>query len=1348
MASCSNKKTPSKSRWADHPHYLLALVEPGGINLFDVVSAVDPEILKVAEGLAPAAMLEGLSPAWIDECRRQALVMGLYAFAPESGDTLIVACDPDTVNHVRLLRRRVRGRRGEARRECVRRFGELFGYPECCIEFFARFEDELDDLLWIKRSLKATKKPCSATRARRVNTRTVYGLNPMISHVPCSLDCPATIRMADVLAQSCAARLGVNVERLEACLDHQLVIWDEKHFFKMIPSGVLVAPEVPSHLLPSLLEQVRGLIEQNRGISIDDVPASWVNAMAPEIRPSLIRNGEVVSREITSREATTQEEASREVTTQEAASPEVTAQSTFGTRISAIQFIDEDVSFAPDVFLIDAASRLRWKGYDVALERMHLPPRSFAEDDAYEPPITLTSSFAKRPDKTSLSSLMFSRYIGSGRRVLLKEVHERTRRAEVVLFDRWVPREVVEAALPARTLCLLNHPSGKESETDASVPSADMRSVVRFVEENEVSENGGRAVACLPMFPIQNPYSAGARRETVYHTLTCHKKPPCSFCGDSLYTPIVEGGDIDAVQHGVRELARIRKENSDCEEVLFYSTDFVRWCRALIDAAGRDIDGIDLLFQARVDDLLENWSDLEKAAEQAALYGGRLHAYLVGLENFSDAELKRLGKGISSSQVCRAVTKLLQLESRCRGFVASRYAAHGFILFNPWTTIADLKENLQRSMELGLSGLRREYPLTKLRLYPRTKLFEKARKEGLLLDITLHGEWQAFLKGYAPHFSYRFLHEPTQDVYNELMRRKVTGHEDEVLRDVLRRVCGVGVGGGKFKPLVFEEDEKGRVEAGQGDGELEKESSEAEQGDGEAVEESEEAKQNKNGAHKRNTRAGISSKRVLLIQPPHRIDSQSGGRGALPSGYLGVGILSIEAYLRKHGVDVTLLHLGDENLCESERLELVEEALVTRPDLVAVGMNWVHTSLGALQLADFVQRHSRAPVVTGGQHASLFSKEIARDYGHIFNAIIKGPAEIALTRLLGEKELYALKQTRGKIIQGSLCEQPDKLPHYSYRSAIPRSSTSSNNVLAALSSVRGHCPRKCSYCLESWGLSESGHGPLRVHSTSWLVEQIKRFVLEGRDIITIQDPFFIFGDEPLISLVEALSDDGIALRELNLFTEPGAYTPRAWDALSSGPFELVTVDLGVESGSVDRLHDAGRMYTNDDVLCDIKELVSRDILPYTWWMTGLPGETWEDIEATAKILYATMKAGAVPRWITPMVLFPKTSAFGDAPRSGVIPRLRFFEDFFVFSTTPHRPTGYYPELITHETSGLSVGRILAGCYALKRQVVENWDLLTSRHSNSPRWGNELARLGSMLSDEEGNAKGFSMDTIF
>ncbi len=481
-------------------------------------------------------------------------------------------------------------------------------------------------------------------------------------------------------------------------------------------------------------------------------------------------------------------------------------------------------------------------------------------------------------------------------------------------------------------------------------------------------------------------------------------------------------------------------------------------------------------------------------------------------------------------------------------------------------------------------------------------------------------------------------------------------------------------------------------------------------------------------------------RRALLIQPPSSLDLDD---GALPTTYTGVGILACQAFLERHGVDAIVLHLGRIR-GQQARLRALREQLASKPGLVAVGMNWVHMSLGAIEVARAVRAEGYGgPIVVGGQHASMFAQAIQEGYGDCFDAVLVGDAEgalleIAVHGLPGDRSLAH------PMIIGPSARNPalDELPMISYRKVLP----ADDGQLAALSTVRGFCPRKCTYCLESGATRRQSSGQLRVRSSEALAEQIERFVAEGRDIITIQDPYFRTGDDEVVALLEAVRARGVRLRELNLFTEPRAYTDRGFDAIAAFPADHITVDFGVESGAPDVLRLAQRSADVETTLAEMLAAARRGILVYTWWMVGLPGETEATVRETAAYLHRTMRAGLVPRWVTPAVVFPGTPIAEDPARYGVTLHKTSFEDFFPFSTTARTPFGVYPQLITHDCAQLSGVDILRHTLSLKTLVRDNKGDLGADAQQCAEIRDALSRRTQMFTTQPD--EGYDMTTFF
>jgi pyruvate-formate lyase-activating enzyme len=142
-----------------------------------------------------------------------------------------------------------------------------------------------------------------------------------------------------------------------------------------------------------------------------------------------------------------------------------------------------------------------------------------------------------------------------------------------------------------------------------------------------------------------------------------------------------------------------------------------------------------LLLDGRADRLLASARAMREALQRLQGQGVRLELCLVGVENFSAAELERLNKGLSPAVNLRAIRLLLELE---RDFPDSfGFRAHGglsLISMNPWTRPVDLALNLAVVQAIGLEGLVGKLFTGRLRLFAGLPLLEAARRDGLLLE--------------------------------------------------------------------------------------------------------------------------------------------------------------------------------------------------------------------------------------------------------------------------------------------------------------------------------------------------------------------------------------------------------------------------------------------------------------------------------------------------------------------------------------------------------------------------------------------------------------------------------------
>lgn len=176
--------------------------------------------------------------------------------------------------------------------------------------------------------------------------------------------------------------------------------------------------------------------------------------------------------------------------------------------------------------------------------------------------------------------------------------------------------------------------------------------------------------------------------------------------------------------------------------------------------------GVDLLVRARVDYLESCREILVEALNKLGTHGS-ITPYLIGFENFSDAELTRYNKGQTAAQGLQAARDLDALSALHPNLHVS--PSQGFILFGPWTTMEDLKINLRALRDVSFSRFRGSITQTKLRLNPDAALVSRARADGLLIeDYVLAHQDNAAGTGYQAEIPYRFQHPEVARVWDQL----------------------------------------------------------------------------------------------------------------------------------------------------------------------------------------------------------------------------------------------------------------------------------------------------------------------------------------------------------------------------------------------------------------------------------------------------------------------------------------------------------------------------------------------------------------------------------------------------
>ena len=199
---------------------------------------------------------------------------------------------------------------------------------------------------------------------------------------------------------------------------------------------------------------------------------------------------------------------------------------------------------------------------------------------------------------------------------------------------------------------------------------------------------------------------------------------------------------------------------------------------------------MEVLIETRADWFLGSMVVMERALQAAERHGHRILLFLVGLESLSQKDLDLYNKGVTVEQNERTVLECRRLRRRYPKSYSDTPAAFGFILYNPWTELTDITLNLDAAERIGLQEFRGQVTRAKLRLYPDTALFYKAKHDGLLADrFSYEAMDSARRYGYEAEVPWRFARRETDRAYgvHDAIFRTVGKHEEvRMLREIVR----------------------------------------------------------------------------------------------------------------------------------------------------------------------------------------------------------------------------------------------------------------------------------------------------------------------------------------------------------------------------------------------------------------------------------------------------------------------------------------------------------------------------------------------------------------------------------
>jgi len=410
----------------------------------------------------------------------------------------------------------------------------------------------------------------------------------------------------------------------------------------------------------------------------------------------------------------------------------------------------------------------------------------------------------------------------------------------------------------------------------------------------------------------------------------------------------------------------------------------------------------------------------------------------------------------------------------------------------------------------------------------------------------------------------------------------------------------------------------------------------------------------------------LKNKKIVLIIPPYK-ESKKGHLPLLSIGY-------IAAYLERGGYHVKIIDAIALNISEYETVDLV---LKENPD--AAGITTVTSSrFSAIKIIKLIkEKNKNLFIFAGGRHFHSVSKESLTDIPCL-DLIVRGEGEETCLELLnGYFEKKDLSEIRGLALRkdGKIIFTPerdainlDALPmpawHLFDLSLYNQTLEGEKKTKAiGVISSRG-CPNNCVFCANNSFLRT-----LRLLSPAKFVDQIeflnKNYGYTGFDI---WDDTLTMSRKHILEIC-----DEIIKRNLKIIW----YARARVNTVDYNVLKKMKeagcgiIGYGIESGSEKVLKEIKKNITIKQAKDAVRLSAKLGFIIKCWFIYGLPGENFDDIKKTRKLMrqlknYGALYGAKVLNFSNFPLLYPGTPLTESSMQENIFPKdFRWSSEIFL-----------------------------------------------------------------------------------
>ncbi|MGL1862843.1 MAG: B12-binding domain-containing radical SAM protein [Pseudodesulfovibrio sp.] len=412
--------------------------------------------------------------------------------------------------------------------------------------------------------------------------------------------------------------------------------------------------------------------------------------------------------------------------------------------------------------------------------------------------------------------------------------------------------------------------------------------------------------------------------------------------------------------------------------------------------------------------------------------------------------------------------------------------------------------------------------------------------------------------------------------------------------------------------------------------------------------------------------------KVLLIQPSHRdcvqtlfsIYNTDEGIGFKPP----LGLLSIATSILQmtpHEVDIFDCQLEDVHAGN------IHEHLTKEYDVVGIS-SWTDfwyqaTAIGAKIKELFPQCF----LIMGGPHINAYPAE-ALAFPAV-DAISMGDGEIPTVKLLERLASGSDDLIPGLYVKGEeprqfdpfICRDLNTLP-IPDRTLLPidryTSVLGSERFITTMITSRG-CPFACVYC-------KMEHQPFNMRSAESVIDEFKQIHALGISEVEVYDDTFNFNHTRTKEICKELKRLGLNIKWA-IRDRVDRVDEEVLVALKEAGCNRI--HLGIESGNDKVLHDIGKKITAEQARTAVKMVKAQKFELLTYYMFGLPDETYEE---AAQTIDFSLELDSDYAEFSITIPYPGTKAYADALSKGIIK-----DDFWLTFTRNPTPKFVIPQVI-------------------------------------------------------------------